>query len=84
VTDAERALLPSLIDKAVVLETVQGHRLLVQILVVFDEGETPDLFCLEIEPGPDGTWLKKGTAGHSILLADISHVELARLPEPNQ
>lgn len=83
-TPEERALLPSLIDRAVVLETIQGDRLLAQILVVYDEGETPDLFCIEIEPGPDGTWVKKGTAGHSILLSEISRVQLAALPESNQ
>lgn len=81
-TAVERALLPSLIDKAVVLETVQGDRLTVQILVVFDEGETPDLFCVEIVAGPDGTWTQKKTAGHSILLADIVRIEV--LPEPKQ
>jgi hypothetical protein len=85
VTEAERALLPTLIDKVVVLETIQGHRLLAQILFVFDEGETPDLFCLEVISGPDGTWAQKGTAGHSILLSDIDRIELSpQFPEPNQ
>ncbi|HEY0162226.1 MAG TPA: hypothetical protein VGB69_06070 [Edaphobacter sp.] len=83
-TPEERALLPSLIDHAVVLETTQGDRIVAQILVVYDEGETPDLFYVEIEPGPDGTWSKKGTAGYSILLADIARVERAVLPESNQ
>jgi hypothetical protein len=44
VTAAERALLPSLIDKMAVLEIVQGQCLVAQILFAFDEGETPDLF----------------------------------------
>lgn len=84
-TDADRALLPSLIDKVVGLETIQGHRLLAQILFVFDEGDTPDLFCLEVVPGPEGTWVQKGTAGHSILLSDIDRIELSpHFPEPNQ
>ena len=51
-TDTERAALQSQIDQVVVLETVQGDHLLVKILFVFDEGETPDLFCVEVEPGP--------------------------------
>jgi len=70
-TEGERTFLKSQIDKVVALETVQGDRLLAQILVVFDEGETPDLFCLEVEPGPEGTYIQKGTSGHSILLSDI-------------
>jgi len=44
VTDAERTFLKTHLDQVVVLETVQGDRLLVQILIVVDEGETPDLF----------------------------------------
>ena len=74
-TDTEREFLKSQIDKVVVLETTQGDRLLAQILFVFDEGETPDLFCLEVEPIPDGTYVQKGTAGHSILLSDIITVQ---------
>lgn len=74
-TDAERAFLKTQIDKVVLLETVQGNRLLAQILFVFDEGETPDLFCLEVEQRPDGAYVQKGTTGHSILLADIVSVQ---------
>jgi hypothetical protein len=81
-TPAERALLPSLIDKVVALETLQGDRLVAQILVVFDEGDTPDLFCIEVTPGPNGTWIQKSTAGHSILLSDILRIDIN--PEPNQ
>lgn len=74
-TDTERAALQSQIDQVVVLETVQGDRLLVKILFVFDEGDTPDLFCVEVEPGPTGDYIERGTAGHSILLSDISSVK---------
>jgi hypothetical protein len=70
-TDSERTALQSQIDSVVVLETVQGGRLLVKILFVFDEGETPDLFCIEVAPGPSGDYIEKGTAGHSVLLSDI-------------
>jgi hypothetical protein len=59
----------------VVLETIQGDRLLAKILFVFDEGETPDLFCVEVEPTPDGSYIEKGTTGHSILLSDILTVQ---------
>jgi hypothetical protein len=74
-TDTERAFLKSQIDGVVVLETIEGDHLLVQILFVFDEGETPDLFCLEVEPGPNGAYVQKGTTGHSILLSDILSVK---------
>ncbi len=74
-TDTERAALQSQIDQVVVLETIQGDRLLAKILFVFDEGETPDLFCLEVEPTPDGSYIEKGTTGHSILLSDILTVQ---------
>ena len=74
-TEAERTMLKSQIDHVVVLETIQGNRLLAQILFVFDEGETPDLFCLEVELVSDGTYKQKGTAGHSILLSDIVSVK---------
>jgi hypothetical protein len=74
-TDTERAALQSQIDQVVVLETIQGDRLLVKILFVFDEGETPDLFCVEVEPSPSGTYIEKGTTGHSILLSDIASVK---------
>lgn len=86
-TPAERTLLPTLVDQVVALEVQESgdpapRTLVAQILVVFDEGETPDLFCIEVTPGPDGTWTPKPGAGHSILLADIAHIHTN--PEPNQ
>lgn len=75
-TEAEREFLKTQIDEVVLLETVQGDRMLAQILVVFDEGETPDLFCLEVLATSSG-YVQQGTAGHSILLADIASVQPA-------
>lgn len=85
-TAAERVILPSLVDNVVTLETAQGERLLVQILVVFDEGETPDLFCVDVVRGTDGEWVQKKDAGHSILLSEITQVgpPPAEILEPNQ
>ncbi len=74
-TEAEREYLKSRIDEVGVLETVKGERFLAQILFVFDEGETPDLFCLEVVPEPDGSFVQKEGAGHSILLSDILTVQ---------
>ncbi len=73
-TPEDLALLKSRIDQVVVLETTQGERIFAKPLVVFDEGDTPDTFYLEVEPGPSGTYVDKGTAGYSILLSDIRAV----------
>jgi hypothetical protein len=70
-TSEDLALLKSSIDAVVTLETVQGERILAQILFVFDAEDTPDVFYLEVEPGPDGNFVPKGSAGYSTLLADI-------------
>jgi hypothetical protein len=74
-TDAELTFLKSQIDKVVALETIQGDHILAQVLIVFDGEDTPDVFYLEVEPGPDGTYIQKGTNGHSLLLADICAVQ---------
>ena len=75
-TADDLALLKSRIDEVVVLETVQGEHIFAQPLVVFDEGDIPDVFYLEVEPGPDDTYIGKGTAGYSVLLSDIVAVHL--------
>jgi hypothetical protein len=71
-TEADLTFLKSHIDKPVVLETTQGDSFLAQVLFIFDEGDTPDLFCLQLEPTTDGTYIKKNPNGLSILLADIA------------
>jgi hypothetical protein len=79
VTDAERSLLKASIDQVVELETTAGVRYLAKILFVFDEGETPDVFFVEAERGPDGGWVEQGKAGHSVLLSEIAWVR--EIPE---
>jgi hypothetical protein len=74
VTDEHLTLLKSSIDQVVDLETTAGERHLAQILFVFDEGDTPDVFYLKVSPGPDGTCIPQGSTGHSVLLADIAAV----------
>ena len=76
-TDEHLTLLKSSIDQVVDLETTAGDRHLAQILFVFDEGETPDVFYLKVSPGPDGTLVPEG-AGHSVLLSDIAAVRRYR------
>jgi hypothetical protein len=73
-TDEYLALLKSSIDQVVQIETTDGDRHLAQILFVFDEGDTPDVFYLRGESRPDGTFATQETAGHSVLLADIAAV----------
>jgi hypothetical protein len=73
-TDEHLALLKSSIDQVVQIETGDGDFHLAQILFVFDEGDTPDAFYLEVEPGPDGGFVAPSNTGHSILLADIAAV----------
>jgi hypothetical protein len=73
-TDEHLALLKKSIDQVVDLETTAGDRHFAQILFVFDEGETPDVFYLKVSPGPEGTFVPKESTGRSVLLADIAAV----------
>ena len=68
-TEAHLDFLKSQIDQVVALETIHGEHLLVRILFLFDEGDTPDLFCLEVEPGPDGAYkrLANGAEARNML-----------------
>ena len=75
-TPDDLALLKSRIDEVVVLDTAQGEHIFAKPLVVFDEGDTSDVFYLEVQPGPDGTYIDKGSAGYSVLLSDILAVRL--------
>lgn len=70
-TDAELSLLKTSIDQVVELEVEGGKRHLAQILFVFDEGETPDVFYLKVAPGPDGELIAQQSSGHSRLLSEI-------------
>jgi hypothetical protein len=74
VTDEHLTLLKSSIDQVVELEFSDGNRHLAQILFVFDEGDTPDVFYLMVSPGPDGILVPQESTGRSVLLADIAAV----------
>jgi hypothetical protein len=73
-TDSELSLLKASIDQVVDLETTAGDRHLAQILFVFDEGETADVFYLKVAPGADGEMVTQGATGHSLLLSEIASV----------
>ena len=79
-TADDLTLLKSRIDEVVVLELAQGEHIFAKPLVVFDEGDTPDIFYLEVEPGPDSRYIEKGSGGYSVLLADIHAVRLPPTP----
>ena len=77
-TEAELSLLKSSIDQIVELETTAGERHLAQILFVFDDGKTPDVFYLKVARDPDGEFVAEGSSGYSVLLSDIAAVRLYR------
>lgn len=73
-TDEQLVLLKSSIDMVVTIETVAGERFLAQILFVFDEGETPDVFFLKVDAGADGRFVQQQGSGYSMLLSEIAGV----------
>jgi hypothetical protein len=77
-TEAELTLLKSSVDQIVEVETNDGDRHLAQVLFVFDDGETPDVFYLKVAPGPEGALVAQGGAGCSVLLSDIAAVRAYR------
>jgi hypothetical protein len=77
VTDQDLSFLKSQIDQVVLLVTSEGEQHLGQILFVFDEGETPDVFYLKLERVPDGGYVQQGSAGCSVLLSEIAAVRPA-------
>jgi hypothetical protein len=77
-TDEDLSFLKSQIDQVVLIETNAGERHLAQILFVFDEGETPDVFYLKVERGTDGGFVQQGGSGYSVLLSEIAAVGSAK------
>ena len=72
-TDEQRELLKASVDQLVEIETAEGRHL-AQVLFVFDEGETPDVFYLRGSMGEDGSFVPEGGAGCSVLLSEIAGV----------
>ena len=72
-TATELALLKASIDKVVGLTFADGERP-VKVLVVFDAGDSPDVFFIEVERSPDGSWLERKGGGRSELLEDVVRV----------
>ena len=70
-TDEQREFLKASVDEIVEIETAADGRHLAQILFVFDEGETPDVFYVKVAAGPEGEFVPEGKSGHSLLLSEI-------------
>jgi hypothetical protein len=70
-TDEQREFLKASVDAVVEIETAAEGRHLAQILFVFDEGETPDVFYVKVAAGPEGEFVPEGKSGHSLLLSEI-------------
>ena len=73
-TEEHLNLLKSSIDQVVVIEMIDGDRHLAQVLFVFDEGETPDVFYLRGAVESDGVFVPEGGNGRSVLLSEIAAV----------
>jgi len=73
-TEKDLDYLKSQIDQIVLIEPVEGEPHLAQVLFVFDEGDTPDVFYLKVAPGPEGAYVQQGDTGHSVLLSEIAAV----------
>ena len=73
-TDQDLSFLKSQIDQVVLIENRAGERHLAQVLFVFDEGDTPDVFYLKVEKGSDGGYVQQGGTGYSVLLSEIAAV----------
>ena len=67
-------LLKRAVDHIVAIEVVSGEQFFAEVVIVVDEPPTPDVFLLRCNREPDGAFTAVGTAGESILLADISRV----------
>ena len=76
-TDDDLSFLKSQIDQVVLIETSAGERHLGQVLFVFDEGETPDVFYLKVERAGDGGYVQQGGTGYSLLFSEIAAVRPA-------
>lgn len=76
------ALLKASTDGVVVLDTVHGEHILAKPLIVYEEGDTPDVFFLEVERGTDGRYVEKGSNGCSVLLSEILAVRRPEFGEP--
>ncbi len=76
-TAAELLLLKESVDQVVSLQ-IADRTVLAQVLFVFDEGETPDIFYIEMKRTSDRCLIPVGLTGHSTLLSEIAGV----LPVP--
>jgi len=73
-TKEELAFLKSQVDQVVLLEVKEERPHLGQILFVFDQGATPDVFYLRVEPVAEAGYAPVTGEERSVPLADILSV----------
>lgn len=73
-TEADIEYLKSHIGEPVEIVTVDGERLLIKAISVFDEESDPDVFFWDITESPDLPDAQQ-TQGYSLPLAEIISVE---------
>jgi hypothetical protein len=73
-TTEDLQLLHRAVDHIVAIELISGEKFFAEIVILVDEPPTPDVFVLRCNREPDGAFTAIGTAGESILLANISRV----------
>ncbi len=73
-TPDDLALLQGSEDRILAVELTTGEQFFAEIVMVVDQQPTPDVFLLRVDREPDGAFAAKGTAGESVLLADIARV----------
>ncbi len=81
-TNPELRLLQGSVDRVVALQ-IGGETVLALVLFVFSEGETPDVFYMEMKRTVDGSLLPVGGNGHSTLLSEIEAVFAMPDPSPH-
>jgi len=79
-TEADLVCLKSSIDKVVVIETIDGERLLAKVVSVFDREDDPDMFYELVSTSRPNLYPRMTEkCGYSLPLENILAV---RTPEP--
>jgi hypothetical protein len=77
---AELDCLKSQVDQVLEIKTLEGERLLVNVISVFDQESDPDLFFYDVTANPSQKDFSK-TAGQALPLSNIACVREYALKE---
>ena len=69
-------LLQRCVDRILAIELTTGEQFFAEVLFVFTDGESPDVFYLRCLREADGAFIPQTTAGESTLLTDIRRIAL--------